>query len=837
MLRLGLWVIFLVVLAVIPAWAETQALKGEVLDEKNQPIAGAVCTVTSNRPGILPDQGISQTTDEKGAFAFPGLVPGGYALACAAVGYEPVEQKDIDITDQPPPLLQIILPAEVVVRERVLVREKADVVTEEANPPSAKLTLPLLKTLPLTEQKFKAALPLVPGVIRTPDGKTHIKGAVETQGLLLVDLADTVDPVTGSFSIDVPLDAIESLEVEKTAYQAKYGRFSGGLTSIQTKPPAPQWHYELNDFMPTPRIRSGELVGIQDDEPRLYLTGPVWADHINFSEALSYEISRQPVRGLAWPHNEIKTQGFNSFTSFQFITSPSNLLSVNVQLFPLRHEFTNINSLIPQPASSNDGQRGVSLGATNRHLLSSGGVLTSLIQYTEFNSYAHGQGSADMLVTPNGYDGNYFDAWTRFSNEEQLLTIYQSPRKGWHGRHQWQVGGDLVHRGFRGSDVSHAVRLLRADGSLAEQIDFSGPASLHAEDNEGAAFIQDHWVFNDHVAVDAGLRVSGQTLGEPAAISPRAGLVFSPGAGGRTVFRGGFGVFYDRVPLLAGDFINNPERTVTQFDPLGNPLGPPLTFHNAYIKVLENGHQIVPSNNRLSSTPYNQTWNAEMDQELSPRVLVRLSYLSSRTFNMFVVNPLLQPGTAPTMLLTNSGASRYHEFESTVRFHASDRADLNASYVWSGARGDLNSLTSIFVPFEQPVVRPNFFGDQPSNVPNRLITWARIRIPWRVTLGPVLDVHSGFPYSNYDALQNYVGTPNAQRFPTFLSLDTQVTKDFHFPLVEWLKKRTFRAMFTAFNLTNRLNPRDIYSNLDSPFFGHFVGFQHRVYELAFDVVY
>src|SRR5206468_8840675 len=64
-----------------------------------------------------------------------------------------------------------------------------------------------------------------------------------------------------------------------------------------------------------------------------------------------------------------------------------------------------------------------------------------------------------------------------------------------------------------------------------------------------------------------------------------AGLVFSPGAGGRTVFRGGFGVFYDRVPLLAGDFINNPERTVTQFDPLGNPLGPPLTFHNAYIKV------------------------------------------------------------------------------------------------------------------------------------------------------------------------------------------------------------------------------------------------------------
>jgi carboxypeptidase family protein len=833
--QLGLWVICLGALASAPARAETQVLKGEVLDEKNQPIAGAVCTLTSNRPGILPNQGISQTTDGKGAFEFPGLVPGGYDLACAAVGHEPVEQKDIEITEQPP-LLDVILPPEVVVKEKIEVKAIARAITGQTNPASLKLTQPEFKSLPLTQQKFKAALPLIPGVIRTPNGETNIKGEVETQGMLLVDLADTVDPVTGSFSIDVPLDAIESLQVEKTAYQTEYGRFSGGLTTIETKPPSPLWHYELNDFVPTPRIRSGQLAGIEDDEPRLYFTGPLWANHINFSEAFTYDFSRLPVRGLAWPNNEIRTDGFNSFTSFQFITSPSNLLSVNGQLFPMRTEFANIDSLLPQSASSNDGQSGVSLGATNRHLFNSGGVLTSLIQYTEFNSYAHGQGSADMLVTPNGFGGNYFDAWRRFSNEQQFLNIYQFPRKAWHGQHQWQVGGDLVHRGFESSDVSDTVQLLRADGSLAERIDFSGPASLHAEDNERAVFIQDHWAFNDHVAVDAGLRFSGQTIGEPAAISPRAGLVFSPGASGRTVFRGGFGVFYDRVPLLAGDFINNPDRTVTQFDSQGNEIPPPITFQNAYVRVLENGSQVVPSNNRLASTPYNQTWNAEIDQELSPRVLVRLSYLSSRTFDMFVVNPL-PSGTPPTMLLTNSGASRYHEFESTLRFHASEQADLNVSYVWSSARGDLNSLTSIFVPFEQPVIRPNFFGDQPSNVPHRLITWARVRIPWHVTLGPILDVHSGFPYSNYNDIENYVGTPNGQRFPTFLSLDTQISKDFHLPFIGWLKKRAFRGMFTVFNATNHLNPRDVYSNVDSPFFGHFVGFQHRVYDLSFDVVY
>ena len=55
--------------------------------------------------------------------------------------------------------------------------------------------------------------------------------------MLLIDSAESVDPVTGSFSIQIPIDAVESLEVQKTAYQAQYGRFSGGLTSVETKAP------------------------------------------------------------------------------------------------------------------------------------------------------------------------------------------------------------------------------------------------------------------------------------------------------------------------------------------------------------------------------------------------------------------------------------------------------------------------------------------------------------------------------------------------------------------------------------------------------------------------
>lgn len=815
----------------------TQDLKGEVVDEKSKPIMGAVCTLTSARAGVLPGAGLSQTTTERGEFVFPGLEPGTYDLVCAAIGTEPVEQKNIEVTNQPLPLMQIALPAKTVIRQQVEVHEKISPVGQQSSSTPAQLSAPQLQALPLAQQKFKAALPLIPGVVRLPDGRISIKGAGENQGMLLVDSADTVDPVTGSFSIDVPLDAIESMEVYKSAYNAQYGRFSGGLTSIETKPPSGQWHFELNDFVPSPRIRSGELVGIADDRPRVTLTGPLWANKLNFSESFTYDMGKQPVRGLAWPHNEIKTEGFSSFSSFQYIFASNHLMNVNVNFFPLRREFANIDSLIPQTASSNYGQRGVTFGATDRYLLDSGAVATTLVQITKFDSYSHGQGPLDMSVTPNGYGGNYFNSWTRSSNEQEISEVYQLPHKQWLGKHELRAGADYVHRTYDGSSQSRPVQLLRPDGTLAERIDFSGPGTLSVEDSEWAGFVQDHWSFNDHLALDAGLRYSGQIIGTAAAVAPRLGLVYSPGASGRTIFRGGVGVFYDRIPLLAGDFVNNPTRTVSMFDPQGLLQGPPITYQNVYVRVDEKGEHVSTKAHHLSSTPYNVTWNMEMDRELGPRVLTRVSYLFSRTFDEFIIDPQNFLGSTPVLLLTNTGGSRYHEFETTVRVHASERTDFNISYIYSLTRGDMNTLGQIYVPFEQPVIRPNVFATLPANVPNRVVTWGRFKVPWGVTATPLLDVHTGFPYSNVDVLQNYVGIANNQRFPTFFSLDMKLSKDFNLPLTSWLKNHKFRGALQIYNLTNHTNPLDVYSNVASPYFGHFVGFQHRLFDVSIDIVY
>jgi hypothetical protein len=817
------------------ALPDTQKLRGEVVDQNSAPIAGAVCTLWG---GTLPEEGRPVTTGDRGTFEFTGLIPGTYRVTCAAMGHEPVAKSGIQISQgEAPPTLQIELPYEVVLHQKVEVTAQAPRATAQEAAPPATLSDQQLHSLPLVEQKFKAALPMIPGVVRTPDGRLAIKGAIENQGTLLVDSAETVDPVTGSFSIDVPLDAVESVDVFKTAYQVEYGRFSGGLTTLQTKAPSSQWDYELNDFVPTPRFETGHLVGIQSDAPRLYFTGPLMGNKFTFSEAFTYDYSDQPVRGLAWPNNETRKQGWTSFSDFYYTFSPQHLTSVDIKFFPVRRQFDNIDSLIPQTASADYGQSGYSIGAHDHYLFKSGGILTTLAQFTDFDSYSHGQGAQDLLITPTGWEGNFFNAWTRSSAQQEVQGSYLFPRKHWHGRHDFTVGGDVVHRDYQGTSAYHPIQLLRADNSLAEEIDFGPVGHLTTSDTELAAYAGDHWILNDHVSIDYGLRFSGQTLGEPAALSPRGGVVFSPDKKGRTIFRGGGGVFYDRLPLLAGDFTQNASRQVTLFDTNGVALGPPIVYLPYYEEFADDGRKIVPSGTRLGSTPYNITWNAEVDQEIRPHVIARASFLASKTYNEFTVNPEVLSPTSGLLLLSNLGASRYHEFEATLRVRPSDKADFNISYVNSHARGDLNTMASVYVPYEQPVIEPNLFGTLPTNVPDRVVTWGRFKLPQKFIVSPLLDWHSGFPFSIYDDLQNYVGPPNSRRFPTFLSLDLRTSKDFQLPFIPWVRKHTLRGSVSIFNLTNHGNFRDVYNTVTSPYFGSYAGFQHRVYDVSLDVLY
>ena len=105
-------------------------------------------------------------------------------------------------------------------------------------------------------------------------------------------------------------------------------------------------------------------------------------------------------------------------------------------------------------------------------------------------------------------------------------------------------------------------------------------------------------------------------------------------------------------------------------------------------------------------------------------------------------------------------------------------------------------------------------------------------------MSPVVDAHSGLPYSDVDVLQNYVGTPNNQRFPEFFSFDLKVYREFQLrlPFIGKAKDRKLRFGLYTINLTNHSNALEVYNNVTSPYFGHFVGFQHRANGFVIDAV-
>ena len=777
----------------------------------------------------------STTTDAEGRYEFTQLAPGSYTLEVAADGFK-AWSATLSLGADQSLVRDIVLQVGSVNQQVEVQAEAAEIATQNVAI-TATVNTDQLESLPLPTQKFTEALSLIPGVVRTYTGKLTFQGQSESQGMLVVDSAENVDPVSGSFSIPIPVDIIDSMTSYSLPESSQYGGFSGGLTAIETKVPSGTWDYKLRDFVPAFRGKNDHLVGLANWTPRFLFEGPLIKNKVNFSQEVTYELRRQPVRGLSFPFNETKTRTVTSFTNLQVLVSQRQVLNFHASVFPLELDFANINALIPQSASTSYGRSGVSFGFSDSYQFPSGAVLNTMARYTRFDSNAHGQGPADMQLSPEGWGGNYFDRWNREANQLEVLPTYQLSTKNWHGTHEVRMGTDVLYRQYNGTDVSHAIDLLAENGSLAEQINFQGTGQLRVTDTEVSEFIQDRWTLNSHLTLNFGGRLTSQMIGREAAFAPRAGAAYSFNDA-KTVIRAGVAEMYGHVPLLAADFTDNQDRVLSFFDSAGALIGQPTVLINSYLlSGMAAAAPGVPHD--PSSSPRTSSWNVVLEHEFRKNFNLRASYLNSHTTDLFLINPFLPPGGGNGPLaVENIGESKYRQADITAHYRFGERADMSLSYTWSHARGDLNTLSDTLVPFQIPVIRPNVTGIVSSDVPNRVVASGFFRLFWNMVISPVADIHSGLPYSNVDVLQNYAGTPNGQRFPRYFSLDARLYREFSLRLShkENAKRHKFRLGVYSTDITDRLNPHDVFSNITSPNFGQFAGFQRRYTGMVLDFV-
>ncbi len=757
-------------------------------------------------------------TNDAGEYEFTRLLPGEYTLEATAEGFK-ASSKTITIAAAATLLENISL--EVAdLTATVTVASDAEQAVQTAETMSANtVTQNTLKTLPLPNEQLLDALPLVPGVVRGPDGQIDVKGARSSQSSMTVNSANVTDPVTGQFAFNLPIEAVENVQVLTNPYAAEYGKFTGGVTAVTTRSGTDKFNVEAQSFFPRFRRRGEKWSGIEAFTPRLAFSGPLKRNKMWFMQSFEYRFVRTPVYSLPPDKRDTGLESFDSLTQMDWDINPRHHLTSTFSLFPQKLRFVGLNTFNPEEVTPNYKQRGFFLGLNERWIVSDKAVLESYVSVKKFDADVFpSSGEQAMNFAPDVNSGNYFNRQDRRSTRVEALEIYNFTPPNFAGAHFMKVGVGLTHTAFDGRNRSNTVRILRRDGTISQQIDFVGEGVLSRNTTEFSSFFEDKWTINDRLTLEYGVRFDRDSIANENNFAPRLAFAFAPIRDGRTVIRGGVGLFYDRINLNTATFSQMQDRLITNFGLDGR-------------QVSQLQHMSVENGRFL--TPRSVNWNIEFDREWLTNLRVRVGYQQRQATREYILDPLESETSASSLLLRNGGRSRYREFQVTTRYTFRGHDELNAFYVRSRAIGDLNDLNSYYANFENPIIRRNERSFLPFDVPNRFVFWGNFTMKYGITVAPVLDIRNGFPLSNIDEDRNFVGPRNrAGRFPNFASLDLQVLKRISAP-GRFSEQYRFRVGVKVFNLTNHFNPRDYQGNLASDAFGGFYNGVGRKFGMKF----
>ncbi len=806
--------------------SQSGGVRGQVvadIPDKRRPLPGVVVKLSGER---LADKKLQIVSGEEGRYNFTGLTAGDYVVSVVLQGFKSFEQKTIVQIDATVELNILLQP--IALTETVTVTEDKTDAGKTESTTAGVITSTTLRDAPLIDQKFQDALPLLPGVVRGPDGNLNIKGTRPNQSGILVSSLNVTDPVTGSPAIELPLEAVETVQVYSNPYSAEYGKFTGAITTIQTRAGSNDWRYLVSGVLPRPRWRDGKLFGIGAVTPRIAVGGPISKNKLFFFQSVEYRFVRTDVpslKTLEERQRDIQRESFDSFSRVDYVVNPIHRVTASLSVFPQKLDFFNLNTFNPADTTANFHQRGWFLALNEQAAFNSGALLQSSFSIKQFDADIFANSAAPYRITPDRSFGGWFDRQHRESGLYEWLEVYHFAPRRWHGSHALKIGLNFSHTTFTGSDLGRAVQVVRRNGTIGQLIEFAGDGELRQRQNEYSAFVQDKWTLDGRVTLDLGLRFDRDQIGASNNFAPRFGFVILPTDSERTVVRGGVGLFYDKIPLNIGAFEQYQNFSITTFAPDGvTPAGGSRLFCNT-------------SPGGGLKNPYSVATNVQVDHQLTEKLLLRVAYEERHTRRDFFVEPVGVASSAGewALLLQNTGRSHYREFQTVARLRFQEGRNIFLSYVRSDARGDLNDFNTYFGNLRHPIIRPNEFGKQQFDAPNRLLFWGDFGLPKDIVATPVIEWRSGFPFSLLDEAQNFVGPRNAGgRFPRLMTLDLLVTKGLRIPFRG--KKYKGRVGLTIFNITNHWNPRDVQNNLASGQFGTFYNSPDRSFRTKFEFV-
>jgi hypothetical protein len=741
-------------------------------------------------------------SDGSGRFAVRGLPPGRYRVVARFAGFTDLSPAPMTLADGQDQEIDLDL-ALAPVTEDVKVIAQAGLAQTETSVSRDTVKGHMNEFLPVAGDGYRALLPIMPGVVRAPDGRISLKGARETQGALQVGRGYANDPSTGNFGIELPADSIDSVDVLPNPYAAEDGRFSSTVVRIETRAGSNQWHGLVNGFVPIPCLRlcDGASMGIRNYRPRGWFGGPIVKDRLFISQGVQYRFARVRVPGLPEAANDTTDHGLETFTRLDANVAAGHTLTATAALFPRRAQSVGLNTFTPSEAAPDYRLMGYSVAVADSATLSAAAFVESSLTATVYHADVSGHGEAPEELTVDGTRGNFFNTQSRRTHTVQWAESVSGSHHSATGEHLLRAGVDVMWAAYSGNSDSRPVIVRRADGTVSQRFDFGPGTAQQVSGTDVAAFLQDRWRVSRRLLFEPGLRVDRDGVIRRTNLSPRIGTVVGLLGDDVGVLRGGIGVFYERTPLNVGAFKSFETVTLTRFAADGvTPASAPIAF--------------VPDVGS-PRTPRSVIWNVEYDHRVGSNVFLKVNHLERRGTGIAIVEPV-ESGSVTALRLDSTGRSFYAETEISLRYGVSELQQLSVAYVRSHSTGNLNAFDTYFGNFRTPIVRPDQYALSSTDVPNRVLIRGVLTVRKKWTFSTLVEMRNGFPYSLIDQEQQFVGIRNAGgRFPNLYTVDLSIIRSVK------LLGREIRFGVRGYHLLNNFAPRDVQNNIDSPAFGTF----------------
>ena len=733
-------------------------VSGRVTDPQGAVVPGVTVTARQTETNRTAET----VTGNDGRFRFPYLKIGPYEVTARVQGFAPTTRS---VT---PPVgsvfdLSMALSVESVTTT-VSVTAAAIVIETSRSQIAGTITQAEVANLPMNGRNFLDLALLVPGVSTPNVSSTQLfaeTSAVPGVGIsigsqrnfsngFVVDGLSANDDAAGLSGMPFGVDAVEQFQVVTSGGQAELGRALGSYVNVVTKSGTNVargnlYGYFRDDNVNSPNAPSGTKLPMSQQQYGGSIGGPVRKNRMFYFT--NVEQRKQDQTGLVLVPGEtasvinarlnavsyagakvstgIYPNPVDSLKALGKIDQQFNgadLLSIRYSLYNVTSSHSRGAGGLSAPSASaglDNRDQGVAVG--NTMTLSARMVNETRGQFVRSNLVALPTDRVGPSVSIAGVASFGTLSGSPTGRRNRMYQVVDNVSL-LAGAHALRAGVDVLYN----ADDINFLRSVRGQYAFSTLANFLagvynnsgftqtfGPVDVSQKNPNLGVYAQDEWKVKPGLTLNLGLRYDLQFLEtintDTNNVSPRLGFAWSPSAEGRTVLRGGAGLFFDRVPLraLANALLSAGNTTdINQLRQVNISLSPTQAGAPTFPNILSAPVPLVTLVNLQTMDPtmqnaYSRQANLEIEEQVGDRGTVSAGYQYVRGDNLIIsVNQNVPSCVAAG---TNNGcrpntnyanASQYSP-SATSTFHGVNLSFVQRPARWGSYRVSYSLSTSM----------------------------------------------------------------------------------------------------------------------------------------------